>query len=497
MSLAAMVLADRGAPLARFYDRWIELVTLGRAARARAAVLRLISPGDRVIDLGCGTGTLAIAAAAAGAQVVGVDRSPAMLSVAAEKSTAAGVAVEWREGDLASPVVPGVPFDLVASTFALSEVSRDIAVLAIRRAAESLRPGGRLVIVDEVPPTSVWHRVLVGVPRALLAVLSFAVLEGYAPTHRHAWRALIEEAGLEVTEEHRVSSTLALLVATRPVELPPALRDVLPLSSVIPDGVRGVLVRVGAWFALPIAVAPGVYTIGSPGVESPILLTGNFLGSVTAVRRALDGVDAYLIVEDSDGWNVWCASDAGRFSAERAAALIELCDLGGRTSSRRVIVPRLGGRVARPLAAMTGWTTVIGPIEARDLPTFLTRGLEPEMRSLARMNGLRERVRVGALTAVQIPLFLLPARVLPATWRRSMLRLALVEGLVLPLAHERLPGRTGVVKGAALGVVVATAGAVTGRTGIRGALTSLVLAPVVGWIYQSTSPVVFWKRLLR
>jgi hypothetical protein len=68
--------------------------------------------------------------------------------------------------------------------------------------------------------------------------------------------------------------------------------------------------------------------------------------------------------------------------------------------------------------------------------------------------------------------------------------------MTLPLAHDWLPGRTGVVKGAALGVAAASVGAVSGSTGIRGAITALAIAPFIGWIYQSSSPVVFWKRFL-
>ena len=497
MSLAAMVLADRSAPLARLYDRWIELTTLGRAGRARATVLAEVQPGDRLLDLGCGTGTLAIAAAAAGASVVAIDRSPSMLAVAREKALAAGVAVDWREGDVAFPPLAGEQFDVATSTFALSEVSTDLVALAIRRMAEALRPGGRLVIADEARPSSAWARVLVGVPRALVAVLSFAVLEGSSTTHRHAWRALVEEAGLEVAAERRMPGSLVLVVATRPPEFPQVRRAVRPLDEVLPEGARAVALRVGAWLALPIAVAPGVYRVGDPGPASPVLLTGNFLGSVDAVREALAGRDAYLVVEDSDGWNVWCASDAGRFTAGRAAALIELSGLGQRTPVRRIVVPRLGGRAARPLAALTGWEAVVGPIEASDLPDFLADGLGPQMRSLARMFGPRQRIRVGALTALQLALFLLPLRLLPSAWRRSAAPIALLEGAVLPLAHDLLPGRTGVVKGAVLGGATALAGAASGRTGLRGALTTLALAPFVGWVYQSSSPVVFWKRLLR
>lgn len=496
MSLAAMVLADRSAPLVRHYDRWVELVTLGGAARARSAVLGSVAPG-RLLDLGCGTGSLAIAAARAGVRVVAIDRSAAMLDVARKKARVADVSVDWREGDLSFPPLDPEPFDTVTACFSLSELPSDLAAIAVRRAAEALRPGGRLVIADEVAPRAAWHRALVAVPRALLATVSFAILERYAPTHRHPWRALAEEAGLEVASVTAVSATLDVLVATRPATLPTATRALPPLEGALPVGARGAARRAAAWIGLPIAVAPGVYRIGEPPRDAPVLLTGNFLSSVLAVRDGLAGHDAFVVVEDSEGWNVWCASDAGLFTAERGAALIELSGLAESLVAHRIIVPRLGGRVGRRLADLTGWETVVGPLEARDLTQFLAHGMDREMRSLARMYGMRERLRVASMTAIQLPLYLLPLRLLPREWRRGTGAAALLEALVLPVAHDRLPGPTGVVKGAALGVVAALGGIVSGRTGIRGALTTLAIAPFVGWVYQSTSPVVFWRRLFR
>lgn len=139
----------------------------------------------------------------------------------------------------------------------------------------------------------------------------------------------------------------------------------------------------------------------------------------------------------------------------------------------------------------------MGPIEARDLPAFLTSGPSPAMHDLRRLYRVPERIRVASLTLLQLPLVLLPLRLLPAALRGPAWRQALVASLVLPLAHDRLPGRTGVVKGAALGGAVAAAGVGTRRLRIVPALVLLATSPLVGWIYQSSSPVVFWKRLWR
>jgi ubiquinone/menaquinone biosynthesis C-methylase UbiE len=497
MSLAAMVLAEGSEGSIRHYDRWIELSTLGQAGRARRAILERLAPGERLLDIGCGTGTLAIAASRLGAGVIAVDRSPAMLGVARDRARAAGVTVDWRHGDAAFPPVDGETFDVACATFVLGEMSLDLASLALRRMAAAVRPGGLVVVADEQAPDRASVRAAVAIPRALLAVLSFTVLERLAPTRHHPWRALLEDAGLDVIAERRYGPFgLVVLVARRPAELTPGHRPIGPLEAALPTGPRGTLARAAAWLDLPIAVRSGVYAIGRPGRDSPVVATANFLASVDAVRRGLAGRDAYVVVEDTDGWNVWCAADAGLFTAEKVAALIDLCEVAELVETRRIVVPRLGGRIRRPLAALTGWDVDVGPIEARDLPDFLVGGLEPRMRDLRRLYRLRERVRVGALTLVQLPLILLPLLVLPRSFRRPVVRFGVLAAAALPLGHDMLPGRTGVVKGVALGSATATLAVVAGRLRPKAAMAILLVSPLLGWLYQSSTPVIHWKRFL-
>jgi hypothetical protein len=389
-------------------------------------------------------------------------------------------------------------FDVATSTFVLGELSLEEASLALHRMAEHLRPGGRLVIADETTPSGPLERVLAVIARSLLEVISFFALQQLAPPRRHPWRSLLAEAGLEVRSELRDGAGgLIVLVADRPATLPSLRRSVRDLDQIMPRGARRGALRAAAWLALPIAVRPGVYRIGHPDRAAPVLLTSNFLASVEAVRTALTGQDAYLAIEDTHGWNVWCAGDAGLFDAEKAAALIELYDLDQLTEPHRMIVPRLGGRIQRRLAALSGWDVVVGPIEARDLGEFLACGPSPHMHNLDRMYRVPERVRVGALTLVQLLVFLLPLRLVDPSSRRPAWRFALAASLLLPMAHDRLPGRTGVVKAAALGSTMALLGLISRRIQPSASLLILAISPLVGWVYQSSSPVVFWKRLWR
>lgn len=111
-----------------------------------------VRPGERALDVATGTGNTALALAEAGADVVGVDVSPAMLAQARARTDEEGVAVEFREGAAESLPFEDGAFDLVTARHAphhFRDVSRFLA--EVHRV---LRPGGRFVMADGVSPTA-------------------------------------------------------------------------------------------------------------------------------------------------------------------------------------------------------------------------------------------------------------------------------------------------------------------------------------------------------
>jgi demethylmenaquinone methyltransferase / 2-methoxy-6-polyprenyl-1,4-benzoquinol methylase len=135
---------DRIAPV---YDVMNRVMTAGLDRRwRRAAVAAVVAPGKRVLDACCGTGDLAIAAQARGADVVGLDFSEAMLARARRK----GSGVEWVQGDvLALPFEDG-SFDAATVGFGVRNVE-DLSG-ALRELRRVLRPGGRLAILEITQP---------------------------------------------------------------------------------------------------------------------------------------------------------------------------------------------------------------------------------------------------------------------------------------------------------------------------------------------------------
>lgn len=117
-----------------------------RAAWAALLLPLMPEPPAVVVDLGCGTGSLAVLLAGAGHQVRGVDSSPRMLELAGVKSAAAGVQVDLLEGDAADPPFEPGSADVVLCRHVLWALDDRDAVMA--RWVRLLRPGGRLVLVE-------------------------------------------------------------------------------------------------------------------------------------------------------------------------------------------------------------------------------------------------------------------------------------------------------------------------------------------------------------
>jgi NAD-dependent dihydropyrimidine dehydrogenase PreA subunit len=136
----------------------------------------------------------------------------------------------------------------------------------------------------------------------------------------------------------------------------------------------------------PFPCATGLVRIGNPTRHSPVLLTCNFRLTVERVRRALRGIDAYLLVANSRGVNVWCAATGGLLTDHDVVSVLKTSGIADAVDHRRLILPQLAatGIQARAVHERTGWRVVWGPVRAEDVPAFLSGGLvaTPAMRSV-------------------------------------------------------------------------------------------------------------------
>lgn len=202
----------------RRYDLGISLLSFGQSERVKSRlVAENVTPGSRVLDLGCGTGTVAILAARAGARAVAVDISAPMLAVAGEKIEAAslGDRIELIEmGISGMDRFADVSFDVVMSSLTFSELSLDEQRYALEHSFRILRPGGLLATADEAKPTTAGKRLLHSLIRIPLLAVTFALTQ----TMTHAVEGLsdrVREAGFRVETEERTGLDSFLYLVAR------------------------------------------------------------------------------------------------------------------------------------------------------------------------------------------------------------------------------------------------------------------------------------------
>lgn len=124
-------------------------------------------------------------------------------------------------------------------------------------------------------------------------------------------------------------------------------------------------------------VDPGIYAIGRPDEKSPVFVTCNFKLTFDHVRRAVAGMDCWLLVLDTKGINVWCAAGKGTFSTKELVRRINLVGLDKLVNHNKIIVPQLGavGISAHEVKHQSGFSVIYGPVKAEDIPEFVKTGM--------------------------------------------------------------------------------------------------------------------------
>jgi hypothetical protein len=412
-----------------------------------------------------------------GADVVAVDLSGPMLAEARRRIRAAGLAhrVSLVHLDVArlAERFEGQRFDLIVASLVLGELPPPDRRLALAACRDLLAPGGCLLIGDEVSPAGRAGCALYRLARGPLLLLTW-LLTG---TTTHPLGGLRDEAaGVGLDARHLRSwlgGSLALYACTPTTgAAPPGAAGIgraQPAS--LPEAVAGRLrhrttprtVALDLWALLfrivpPYPkVRPGVYAVGGPHRGSPVLVTGNYDLTVRRLVRGLDGrVDAWLLVVDSAGINVWCAAGGGFLTAEKIIAAARSARLSDIVDHHSLILPQLaangvdGWRIRREL----GWGVHWGPVRAEDVPAYLFAGREKtdEMRRVA--FPLRRRLEMVTVTLGFYGLLILPP--VFALWRHllwpvaaSLVALSYFHATVLPW----LPGRDGLAKSLPLALI--------------------------------------------
>lgn len=200
--------AGRVLHAAQLYDLLAFVFTRGRERKLRDRMIQLarLDSGNTVLDVGCGTGTLAIAAkerVGSEGAVFGIDASPAMVAKGTRKSARAGVDVTFTNAVVEALPFPDARFDVVLSALMLHHLPRPARRQCAAEIRRVLKPRGRLLVVD------------FGRPQARNGIL--------AHLHRHGHvdfadvGAMLIDAGFAITEDGPVGfSSLQFVLASTP-----------------------------------------------------------------------------------------------------------------------------------------------------------------------------------------------------------------------------------------------------------------------------------------
>ncbi len=449
------------------YDRGIRLLTLGRLELLQAQIAdRLVGEGMRVLEIGCGTCALAIAMAEKGAQVMAIDLSPTMLAEAERRINQVGleerINLKLMDASLIGDQFEAGSFDLVVSSLAFSEMAPQARVYVLQECLRLLVSDGKLAILDETLPERFIARLMVGVIRLPLRLLTW-FLTRTTTHHLQDFESMLSNAGFseEVVISH-LGGSLQLIIASPADKVASYMLPATVLGRLRHrTTLRTLLLDLWATFfrILPPypKVNPGLYVVGQPDPDSPVLITGNFELTVRRLVRATDNrMDAWVLVVDSAGINVWCAAGGGFFTAEKVIGALRVSDLEGVVGHRALILPQLcaNGVDGWRIRQETGWDVNWGPVRAEDIPDYVVSGGVKTDAMRWVQFPIKDRLEMVTVTlGFYSLLIMLPVAIF---WRTlfwpillSLVGLSYFYAVVLPW----LPGRDGLAKSVPLTLI--------------------------------------------
>lgn len=203
------------------YDMGIRILTLGKLDKIYDRLASHIKKEQRVLDVGCGTGALTLRAAQRGARVKGIDINPGMLEIAQKLLDEADLTqnvelCEMGVAELGSEELES--YDVVMNGLCFSELTEDELDYTLRQINRVLKPGGLLLIADEVSPKSISKRLLNWLIRLPLVIITYLIAQTTTNTVSNLPKK-VRETGLHIksVKLNKVESFI-VLIAIKPKE---------------------------------------------------------------------------------------------------------------------------------------------------------------------------------------------------------------------------------------------------------------------------------------
>lgn len=222
------------------------------------------------------------------------------------------------------------------------------------------------------------------------------------------------------------------------------------------------------WFLFgrlfPFPAKPGLVKIGLPDKSSPVLVTANFELTKRLVINTLarDKIDAWLLVANTKGINVWCAAGGDNFSTDTVIAALKTSRIEELVDHKQLILPQLCGVGVNihALKKRSGWQGRFGPVDIKHLGSWLAGGAaQPPAEHRRVFFPLKDRLIMGTNLGFNTSLFaivplLIGSYWLPGFWWKSLLMIFAAALLNCAFVFT-LPGKPGLQKGGSLGLLTA------------------------------------------
>jgi len=196
----------------------------------------------------------------------------------------------------------------------------------------------------------------------------------------------------------------------------------------------------------------GVFTIGNPTPDAPVLVTCNFDYTVRHLKKYLidKNIDCYLLVVNTNGTNVWCAAVEGIFPTENVLSYLKIYDVQKLINHNRLVLPQLAvAGIKRKVLEEHGWQGIFGPVYFKYLDEFLKNNLQKPTKAMKLLEyGYWERFKMGVSHGMFCTLVCgIPIVVFAFQWWWIGIVLVWYFALTMQLIEQFIPVRRLLYKG--------------------------------------------------
>ena len=482
------------------YDEAFERITRGASVQIIERVLELVQPDTKVLDIGCGTGRLAIAVAAKGANVTAVDRSRSMINHARQRAEESGLKekITFKHGDIREIKLEQEHYDIIVSTFMLSELPKPTQQTFFVKTHKMLKKDGVLILADETTPTELKKRLKFRFLR-LFYILRVLIRLGRLTHPLHDLNDDIQKEGFITSREERLGDGSIIYIETALTEEPePVLRDWKQEIGKF-KFLKIIMCILFGTFFFPWSVTPGLYKFGSPTPKDPVLVTCNYYYTFSRVCSALREENAYLLVADTGGINVWCGAGAGRFTAFQVVDAVIGTRIDKIIGRKRLILPQLGakGISKEEVIKLTDWQAEFGPVDILSYTQYRRNGFQKDQEMATVKFDILERTKMGFQAGFFLTTLFLPISIIlailsvlfPVFWGFTSISvismawicpITVLYSLSLPLLVPRRFIFKSIMFGVILGVIVEILTLLSFLSGSQGSLFQLIAHPL--WV---------------